>query len=52
MRQVITADGPVKIGEVETFKLRSLGLIKFQGEGNEIVPLCDLYRIYFRERLK
>ncbi len=52
MRQVITADVPVKIGEVETFKLRSLGLVKFQGEGNDVVPLCDLYRIYFKERLK
>lgn len=51
MKQVITADKPVKIGETETFKLRSLGLVRFEGDGNDVVPLCDLYRRYFRERL-
>jgi hypothetical protein len=51
MKKVIHVAGPVKIGEKETFKLRSLGLVKFHGTGNEIVPLCDLYRKYFKDRL-
>ena len=51
MKQVIATDKPVKIGSDETFKLRSMGLIKFQGEGNSVVPMCDLYRKYFGERL-
>lgn len=51
MKKVINVEGSVKIGEKETFKLRSLGLVKFSGTGNEIVPLCDLYRKYFRDRL-
>ena len=50
MKQVISSDRPVKIGEKETFKLRSMGLVKFQGDGNSVVPLCDLYRRYFGER--
>ncbi|MGI8502528.1 MAG: AAA-like domain-containing protein [Hassallia sp.] len=33
----------------EAFKLRSMGLAKFQG--NAVKPLCDLSRQYFRDRL-
>ncbi|MEH2170668.1 MAG: AAA-like domain-containing protein [Nostoc sp.] len=38
-----------KLDFVQTFKLRSLGLIKFKE--NEVQCLCNLYRLYFRERL-
>ncbi len=51
MKQLIASNTPVKIGEKETFKLRSMGLVKFQGDGNAVIPLCDLYRKYFGERL-
>lgn len=51
MKQLLASGNPVKIGEKETFKLRSMGLIKFQGDGNAVVPMCDLYRKYFGERL-
>jgi len=51
MKQVIAVDTPVKVGDTETFKLRSMGLIRFAGNGNTIIPLCDLYRLYFRDRL-
>ncbi|MEH2405446.1 AAA-like domain-containing protein [Nostoc sp.] len=37
------------LDSVQTFKLRSLGLIKFKG--NEVQCLCNLYRFYFRDRL-
>ncbi|HEY9743719.1 MAG TPA: AAA-like domain-containing protein [Coleofasciculaceae cyanobacterium] len=46
MKQVV-ANTP--IGTVEAFKLRSMGLVKFQV--NTVMPLCDLYRQYFRDRL-
>lgn len=49
LQQVITRDRPVEIGSDEAFKLRSMGLIKFRG--NAVVPLCELYRLYFCDRL-
>ncbi len=49
IKQVVAADKPVEIRAAEAFKLRSMGLVKFQG--NAVMPLCDLYRQYFRDRL-
>lgn len=49
IKQVVAANRPVEISGTEAFKLRSMGLIEFQG--NEVIPLCDLYRQYFRDRL-
>jgi AAA-like domain len=49
MRQVVNADQPVRLKIEESFKLLSMGLVRYQG--NDVVPLCDLYRRYFRERL-
>jgi serine/threonine-protein kinase len=48
-KQVVAADSPIEIKTAEAFKLRSMGLVKFQG--NAVMPLCDLYRVYFRVRL-
>lgn len=48
-QQVIQTYQPVQIGSTEAFKLNSMGLVRYQG--NEVVPLCDLYRQYFRSRL-
>jgi len=48
-RQVISTNHPVQIGSTEAFKLSSMGLVKYQG--NEVLPLCDLYRQYFQHRL-
>ncbi|MBD2184455.1 AAA-like domain-containing protein [Planktothrix sp. FACHB-1355] len=48
-KKVVAADNPVKIAATEAFKLRSMGLVKFVG--NEVIPLCDLYRFYLRDRL-
>ncbi|BAY25726.1 hypothetical protein NIES2100_55330 [Calothrix sp. NIES-2100] len=45
IKQVVTADSPVDVGAEAAFKLRSMGLVKFQG--NDVIPLCDLYRQYF-----
>ncbi|MCA1995323.1 MAG: AAA-like domain-containing protein, partial [Coleofasciculus sp. S288] len=49
VKQVVAADRPVEIRTAEAFKLRSMGLVKLQG--NAVMPLCDLYRSYFRDRL-
>ncbi|MEZ2319868.1 MAG: AAA-like domain-containing protein [Microcoleus sp.] len=49
IRQVINSEQPVEINTGEAFKLRSMGLIKFQG--NAVMPFCGLYRQYFQHRL-
>jgi hypothetical protein len=48
-KQVLSVDCPVDVGTAEGFKLRSMGLVKFQG--NEVMPLCELYCEYFGDRL-
>ena len=50
MNRLVNADCAVRFGSKEAFKLDSMGLIKRQG--NDIVPRCDLYRLYFRDRLR
>jgi serine/threonine protein kinase len=49
MKQVITATASIRVEAGLAFKLRSMGLVKFQG--NDVIPLCDLYRLYLREHL-
>ena len=49
MRKVITSDSPVKVESQIAFKLRSLGLVK--SIGNKVSILCDVYRLYFLDRL-
>ncbi|HEY9668624.1 MAG TPA: AAA-like domain-containing protein, partial [Coleofasciculaceae cyanobacterium] len=49
VKQVMAADSPIEIRTAEAFKLRSMGLVKLQG--NAVMPLCDLYRLYFRDRV-
>ncbi|WP_375515801.1 AAA-like domain-containing protein [uncultured Nostoc sp.] len=49
VKLVMMANRAVDVGTTEAFKLRSMGLVKFQG--NEVVPLCELYRQYFGHRL-
>ena len=50
LRQVITKNKPVEIDVESAFKLDSMGLIKLHG--NEVLPLCNLYRHYFQYHLK
>jgi serine/threonine-protein kinase len=49
IKQVMEADKPIVIKTAEAFKLRSMGLVKLQG--NAVMPFCDLYRLYFRDRV-
>ncbi|MBR8837078.1 MAG: AAA-like domain-containing protein [Stigonema ocellatum SAG 48.90 = DSM 106950] len=50
MRQVIKATPPIRIEADLAFKLRSMGLVKFQG--NNVIPAYELYRQYFLEHLE
>jgi hypothetical protein len=49
MIKVVNSDIPVRLGSTEAFRLDSMGLIKRQG--NDIVSRCNLYRLYFKDRL-
>ncbi len=49
-KEVVKKNDPVRIDAGKAFKLRSMGLVKFTG--NDVQPLCELYRQYFRDRLR
>jgi hypothetical protein len=49
LKEVVTATNPVRIETIAGHKLQSRGLVKRQS--NEVMPSCDLYRLYFSERL-
>ncbi|EAW36807.1 AAA-like domain-containing protein [Lyngbya sp. PCC 8106] len=48
MKKVVFKNEPVRLEESQAFQLRSMGLIK--RVGNDVVPLCNLYRLYFSDR--
>jgi len=49
MRQTVNSDEPVRLRSQDAYKLDSMGLIRRQN--NEVTPLCEVYRAYFKERL-
>jgi hypothetical protein len=49
MQQVVASEKPVRLSAPEAFQLDGMGLILRQG--NDVVPRCNLYRFYFRDRL-
>ncbi|MDY7013843.1 MAG: AAA-like domain-containing protein [Cyanobacteriota bacterium] len=49
MQSVAMASEPARIESTLAFKLRSMGLVKLQG--NTVSPRSQLYRDYFRDRL-
>jgi hypothetical protein len=49
MKTVIASDQPVRIDQTQSFKLRSMGLVELRG--SDVMPLCNLYRDYFRDQL-
>ena len=49
MKEVVKSDIPVQLDAKIGFKLRSLGLV--EAKENKIIPLCNLYRLYFSDRL-
>ncbi len=48
MREVVQANGSVRLKAVAKFKLHSMGLVKLLGD--EVTLRCNLYREYFRDR--
>ncbi len=49
MQEVVATDNPVRLPVKEAYQLDSIGLISRQG--NDVIPSCNLYRLYFRDRL-
>jgi hypothetical protein len=49
LKEVVTVANPLRLETIAGHKLHSRGLVKRQG--NEVMPSCDLYRLYFSERL-
>lgn len=49
LKQVIDADRPVKIDPIVAKKLDSMGLVHL--DGAHVSPSCELYRLYFKEKL-
>jgi len=49
-KELIASNRPLQLDSRLAFKLRSIGLVRFQG--NHVVPMCDLYRQYFRQSLR
>ena len=44
--QVVTADRAIQIPSTAAYQLESIGLVKLVG--NETIPRCKLFRLYFR----
>mgnify|MGYP003336486857 FL=1 len=50
MKQVVDSTVPVRLPGAESFKLTSMGLVK--AVGCDCLPRCQLYRLYFQDRLR
>jgi hypothetical protein len=48
-RDVVTADAAVHLEAIPAYQLESMGLVNLHGD--MATPSCDLYRLYFRDRL-
>jgi len=48
MEDVVTSKTPVRLQAAMDFKLHSMGLVHWAG--SDVVPRCDWYRRYFRDR--
>ncbi|BAY79210.1 hypothetical protein NIES25_56940 (plasmid) [Nostoc linckia NIES-25] len=49
LKSVLASSESVQLEAIAAYKLESMGLVKL--EGNQAVPSCELYRLYFREQL-
>ena len=48
-KEVINAEGATKLKSIAAYELESMGLVKLKG--NETTCFCELYRLYFRDRI-
>ena len=49
-QQVVRSSEPVTLNTIVAYKLESMGLVELRE--NQTVPRCELYRLYFSDRLK
>ncbi|MHC5764841.1 MAG: AAA-like domain-containing protein [Nostoc sp.] len=49
LKRVVTSPTSVQLEAIAAYKLESMGLVKL--EGNQAMPSCELYQLYFREQL-
>ncbi len=49
-QKVIMADAAVSLPTIAAYKLESMGLVRL--DGDLVVSRCELYRLYFRDRLE
>jgi hypothetical protein len=49
LKRVVTSPTSVQLEAIAAYKLESMGLVKL--EGNQAMPSCELYRLYFGEQL-
>ena len=50
LKKVVTSPKGVRLDPTLTYKLQLLGLIEVKG--NDCIPRCELYRLYFSENLE
>ena len=48
-KNVVSADSPVQLDILSTYKLENIGLVKLVED--RVIPSCQLYRLYFQNRL-
>ena len=48
-KQIVESDKPLTVNSLTSYELESIGLVKLCK--NKTTPLCELYRLYFRDRL-
>ena len=49
LKQVVSAEDSVELEPITAYRLESIGLVTLRG--NQAVPSCELYRLFFREQL-
>jgi len=49
LQQVMKSEEPVKLDPELAYKLESIGLVDI--DGDRVVPICELYRLYFGKKL-
>ena len=49
LARVVMSPTPVKLDPIQTFKLQSMGVVRFLD--SQVVPSCELYRQYFSDQL-
>ena len=49
IKQVVSSTSAIRLDSDLSFKLHSMGLVKLKG--NDVIPTCNLYRLYFCDRL-